>query len=88
MIVSQCVTYDHILTVDQITVPLFPPQECSQRRLNLEEQVKTLRREIAEEEKQTKKINRDMQVKLSDVNTCENDDTIENESFTHIWRWQ
>ena len=55
--------------------------------MNLEEQVKTLRMGIAEEEKQTKKINRDMQVKLSDLNTCENYDTIENESFTHIWRW-
>ena len=46
--------------------------------------MKTLRTEIAEEEKQTKKISRDMQVKLSYINTCENDDSIESESFTHI----
>ena len=34
--------------------------------------MKTLRTEITEEEKQTKKISRDIQVKLSDINTCEN----------------
>ena len=34
--------------------------------------MKTLRTEITEEEKQIKKISRDIQVKLSDINTCEN----------------
>ena len=46
--------------------------------------MKTLRTEITEEEKQTKKISRDIQVKLSDISTCENDDTNDSESFTHI----
>lgn len=63
-----CVTHKRVLTVDQITFLLsLPPQECSQRRLNLEEQVKALRTEVAEEEKQTKKMSRDIQVKMRDV---------------------
>ena len=35
--------------------------------MNLEEQVKTLRTEITEEEKQMKKMSRDIQVKTSNV---------------------
>ena len=48
--------------------------------------MKTLRTEITEEEKQTKKINRDIQVKLSDINTCENDDTLIVKAYPY-WRW-